>query len=705
MKNLTIGRKFNALLYGGALIAAGAVSGSVYLLSNQFVSQAMQDKLQQVRGEFASELAASQRAATMMAVVVGEQASVKKAMAEGDRDSLAADFVGSFEAIKEQFDVRQFQFHVPPATSFLRVHKVEKFGDDLSGFRKTVLDANAESKVVNGLEAGVAGIGIRGVAPIRNGESHLGMVEFGLSLHQGFVDKFTDHTGYQTAIYALREAGPEEIGSTIKLEADIAGLLPSTTEAAAETVTYTSLPGTSNQYAGTVFPLRDFSGDVIGAAVVAIDRTNYNAIAANGQWAAAGLFLLMLLIATVISWAMRRNVIRPLVSITGSMETIAKGEHNTEVPFVGRSDEIGSMASALELFRTSLLRNVELEEEAENNRNLSEKERARQEQERAQRAADLQKAIDGLGHGLACLAKGDTTVRIETPFAGKLDELRQHYNETVDSLKEALSSIAGSSDKIRTRTGEVQGSANELSSRTEKQAAALEETAAALEEIAATVKAAHQNADEIGRMVGDATGLTTQSRGVVSEAVEAMSAIEKSSQEMTQIISTIEEIAFQTNLLALNAGVEAARAGEAGSGFAVVAQEVRELAQRSAAAVGEIETLIESSNRFVKQGADLVRRTGDALSQIGEHVENINTNVTSLVKSSSEQSTSVGEVNTAVREMDRVTQQNAAMAEETTASVHELLEEIGELNAAMARFRTEASQHMRGQAEDEQAAA
>ncbi|QKV19190.1 methyl-accepting chemotaxis protein [Oricola thermophila] len=689
MKNLTIGKKFNALLYGGALISAIAVSGSVFFLSNQFVDQAMRDKLERVRSEFASELAASQRAATMMAILVGEQASVKQAMAAGDRDSLAGEFVGPFESIKSQYDVRQFQFHVPPATSFLRVHKVEKFGDDLSGFRKTVLAANNESRVVNGLEAGVAGIGIRGVAPIRDGDKHLGTVEFGLSLHQGFVDEFTDGTGYQTAIYALRENGAEVIGSTIEIDTDIAALLPESAEAAAEEVTYVSLPGTDNRYAGTVFPVRDFSGNVIGSAVIAVDRTSYNAIAAKGQLAAAGLFLLLILISTGISFAMRMNVIRPLVSITGSMEKIARGEHGTKVPFVGRGDEIGSMASALDVFRTSLLRNVELEQEAESNRKLSERERARQEEERTRRAAELQQAIDGLGQGLARLAAGDTTQRIETPFAGKLDELRQHYNETVDSLKEALSTIAGSSDRIRARTDEVNGSADELSARTEKQASAIEETAAALEEIAATVKIAHQNADEIGRMVAEATGLTTQSREVVSEAVEAMSSIEKSSQEMTQIISTIEEIAFQTNLLALNAGVEAARAGEAGSGFAVVAQEVRELAQRSAAAVGEIEALIESSNRFVRQGADLVRRTGDALSQIGEHVTNINTNVTSLVQSSSEQSSSVNEVNEAVRQMDRVTQQNAAMAEETTASVHALLEEIGELNAAMARFRTE----------------
>ena len=150
MTKMNISSKFNTLLFGGALISAIAVAGTVFTLSERFVSQAMQDKLASVETEFHSELAASQRSATMLAKLVAEQQSVKQSFAALDRETLAAEFKDSFAMLKSEYDVRQFQFHLPPATSFLRVHKPEKFGDDLSGFRNTVLQVNSTKASLSG---------------------------------------------------------------------------------------------------------------------------------------------------------------------------------------------------------------------------------------------------------------------------------------------------------------------------------------------------------------------------------------------------------------------------------------------------------------------------------------------------------------------------------------------------------------------------
>ncbi|MEM5474322.1 methyl-accepting chemotaxis protein [Hoeflea sp. AS60] len=689
MIKMNISSKFNTLLFGAALISAVTVAGTVITLSESFVSQAMQDKLSSVETEFLSELSASQRSATMLAKLVAEQQSVKQSFAAGDRDGLATEFKNSFEMLKNEYDVRQFQFHLPPAISFLRVHKPEKFGDDLSGFRNTVLQVNSTKASLSGLEAGVAGIGIRGLAPISLDGKHLGSVEFGLSLHSGFVEKFTRNTGNPAAIFALRDGTLAEIGTTLP-----AGLDPVKSLALADLVgkrvTFEEMPETEGVFASIVFPIADVSGATIGVALVTVDRTSYNAIANNGLWAAAAVFLLMIVIAATIALISKPLIYRPLASMTDYMGVLAKGDLKTEVPFAQRSDELGSMAKAVEVFRNSALRNIDLENEAEQTRFSSEQERATNEAEKARQAQQLQEAVSALAEGLGKLADGNLAFRITKPFPGSLEAVRQDFNTSIESLEAAFTTISTSSTNIGQGTDEIRSSTDNLSRRTEQQAASLEQTAAALDEITSTVQAAHKRATDIGRMVGEASSVASESEDIVKDTVTAMSEIETSSKQVAQIIGVINEIAFQTNLLALNAGVEAARAGEAGRGFAVVAQEVRELAQRSASAAKEINTLLEKSEAHVQSGVTLVTRTGEALQKIGGHVQSINSNVKAMVTSSQEQSVGIQEINTAVNQMDQVTQQNAAMVEETTAAVHTVFEETQTLNQAISRFQISA---------------
>lgn len=173
---------------------------------------------------------------------------------------------------------------------------------------------------------------------------------------------------------------------------------------------------------------------------------------------------------------------------------------------------------------------------------------------------------------------------------------------------------------------------------------------------------------------------------MIETTTHAIQRIEMPSQQISNIIGVIDEIAFQTNLLALNAGVEAARAGAAGSGFAVVAQEVRELAQRSAQAAKEIKKLIDNSKDEVATGVRLVGETGAALREIGDYVTRINQYMSQIANNARDQPTGLVEVNIAITQMDRLTQQNAAMVEETSAASVHLAKESTDLRMRLSQF-------------------
>ncbi len=318
--------------------------------------------------------------------------------------------------------------------------------------------------------------------------------------------------------------------------------------------------------------------------------------------------------------------------------------------------------------------------------------REQAEAERAQRAQEQAAVVTSLASALSSLSEGDLQSQITETFPADYEQLRKDFNAAVASLSDTLGQVRTGSDAMRTGAEEIAHASDDLSRRTEQQAASLEETAAALDQITATVKTTAAGARRANETVAMAKSEAVRSGEVVAQAVQAMGDIKTSSQEISQIIGVIDEIAFQTNLLALNAGVEAARAGDAGRGFAVVAQEVRALAQRSAQAAKEIKALISASSQQVGQGVELVGETGRALDKIVAQVADIDALISEIAASAQEQATGLAEVNTAVNQMDQVVQQNAAMVEQSTAATHALKSETAELNRLISRFRTGSGQ-------------
>jgi len=255
-----------------------------------------------------------------------------------------------------------------------------------------------------------------------------------------------------------------------------------------------------------------------------------------------------------------------------------------------------------------------------------------------------------------------------------------------NGLSSTVAHIAASAEAIASASGEISMGNLDLSQRTEQQAMALERTASSMEELTSTVRQNADNAKQARTLADNASAIAEKGGDVVSRVVATMGQINDSAKSIGDIIGVIEGIAFQTNILALNAAVEAARAGEEGRGFSVVAGEVRNLAQRSAAAAKEIKGLISTSVERASNGSQLAQDAGQTMDEVVKAVKRVTDIMGEISAASAEQSSGIEEINLAVSQMDAGTQQNAALVEQATAAARALDDQAQALKAAVARF-------------------
>lgn len=587
--------------------------------------------------------------------------AIKEAFSARDRERLATLTTPLMDDLAS-LGVEQFQFHLPDATSFLRVHNVEKFGDDLSSFRHTVVVANRDKETVEGLEGGVAGAGFRHVVPMfGNNNELLGTVELGLGLNEALLDRFKENYGGEWAFVALDGdkteflLGTNEQKTFVQPEKKMIQAL--------QKGQY--VQSTRDTFSHLYIPLIDFSDDVQWALQQTTDIQEL--IAQKNQQRNATIFWgvgLAIVSALLLAMIIYR-LLRPLQNVTAYAERLANGDLSGEPLVVHSNDEVGTLSHAFNKMADELRKMMKtIHSHALGVSSATEELHANSE--------NTTEAIEEIARAMQDVTDVSEQQKVQNEH---VSEVTEHLVEEIHRVTDSIEQVAQNS--VETTTLAQKGRDVVL-----------------------------QSAEQMERL---------QQSSIETE--QSISLLEKRSREVGRITEMITEIAEQTNLLALNASIEAARAGEHGQGFSVVAQEVRKLAEESNKAGSEVYTQIldiqrqveqtvtssHESHLIVQKSLQLNDEAKSAFEQIFEAIEQVTArleNATSTLRATNDNTrTLIDATNESEQLAERSTQfthQVAAASEEQYASIHEISSAIehltlmaDELNDLVQQFRTD----------------
>lgn len=401
-----------------------------------------------------------------------------------------------------------------------------------------------------------------------------------------------------------------------------------------------------------IFVPFDLNGIHLGGIILIF--TNESLIAARNSMllATAGLIALFMILCSIIVILFVRQILaHPIEKMVNLMRSLAHGQLNQTFDFK-RNNEIGDMGIALNMLSSS-----------------------------------LREVINEISHVMGCVKNGNLTNIITVDLKGDLNKIKDDINQSIYMLNNTITVVLSSSKSVELSARELSNSAEILSTSTAHQASTLEQISSSIVEIEHHSKENATNANQAKKHSTATMELVKKGRTNMQELQDSMDEINVTSSNVNKIIKVIDEIAFQTNLLALNAAVEAARAGKYGKGFAVVAEEVRNLASRSAEAVKDTASLIESSVKNVEKGVAKTEKTGAILSEIVSEVEKTNDIVSMIADASTQQNTGIAEITAAVSDVNRIIQQNSAIAQETASASDVLLSQSNNLQTEISKFQ------------------
>jgi methyl-accepting chemotaxis protein len=601
---------------------------------NESLDSAEEREMAEIYENIVTTIDTKARMGQSMAALVAGIPQVQEAFAKGDREALTALFGAGFPELKKQYGIRQFQFHSPPATSFLRVHKLKKFGDDLSSFRHTVVATNAEKKPIHGAEVGVAGLGLRGIVPVFQGEKHLGSVEFGVSFGQHFFEEFSKQHELDLILSLDRKEGLETFASTL------GEMMPMTPEQLAGALRGKPLLQHAlvdgKEVAVYARKVDDYSGKPLGVLQIVKERSYY-----AGQMSylrnvmlAAGFAALLLVGGLVLLLA--RSLTKPLMRTVIQMEAIAGGEGDLDsrMPEAGH-DETARLAAAFNRFIEKIVDIIRQVDQSVNSLNRD--------------AGELSRASENTHQGMQ-RQQGETS-----QIATAMTEMSATVHNVADSSAQAAQAAR-----------EVDQQANSGMNVVAETVASIKQLASEVDNAGGVVRRVDEDTTRISTVLDVIKGIAEQTNLLaLNAAIEAARAGDQG-RGFAVVADEVRSLAQRTQQST---------------------QEIQEMIESLQAGVAETVNVMKHSHTSAQHSVDQAALASETLAAITASVDTISQMNAQIATASEQQSAVAEEINRNVISIAEVTGETATDAEQSSRSSSHIMNEIQRLTGLVAQFR------------------